>query len=171
MSRITRGALALAAATVLCLGGAGSMAYWQDSAATDAAAFTMGELALDPVGTGEWTVGGEAVASAYRAAPGDTLVFTQDFALVKEGDGLQAGLTLSPGAIVATPETFTAGEATLTGPVASTGPNEWTVTGSGTVSLSLAFTWSKGAAVDNSTQGAVITIDPTTLLIQQEVVS
>ncbi len=89
MNKATKGALAIGAAVVLMLGGAGSLAYWQSTAATDAANFTMGNLAVTANDDAEWTQDGEAIdPETALLIPGDTVTYTQTFDVDATGDGL-----------------------------------------------------------------------------------
>ncbi len=166
MNRIVSGSVALAAAAVLCLGGAGSMASWQASAASaDAVTFTMGtlELATTP---GTWTLDGAAVTDASRPVPGSALSYTQTVTLTLAGDDLAARITLDPGAV--STGAFVPGAVTLSAPAVADGDG-WIVRESGALTLTMAFSWPKGTVVDNAVQGTQITIDASELLVVQEV--
>lgn len=97
MHKAAKGAIAVAAGAVLLMGGAGTLAYWQDSATIDAATVTTGELDVS-VGDGcEWTVahkGAESKplesTSGFRMVPGDTVTCTVAFTTTAVGDNLKA---------------------------------------------------------------------------------
>lgn len=97
MHKAAKGAIAVAAGAALLMGGAGTLAYWQDSATIDAATVTTGELDVS-VGTGcQWTVthkgaGSKTLASTtgFRMVPGDTVTCKVDFTTKSVGDNLKA---------------------------------------------------------------------------------
>lgn len=100
MNKIAKGALAGGVGVALLLGGAGTLAYWNDSASvgTDGT-ITAGQLTIAPdssVTTDGWTVtNGVVVDQAvdladFTAVPGDTLTYTATFEVVAEGDNLVA---------------------------------------------------------------------------------
>lgn len=95
MNKTAKGALAASAAAVLLLGGAGSLAYWSDSATVDGGTVTSGHLQLltDDTNTGctAWTLdGGDPyVEGTTLLVPGDTLTKTCAFTLDAEGAHMQ----------------------------------------------------------------------------------
>lgn len=169
MNRIAQGVIALAAAVVLCLGGAGSMAFWQGTASTTPASFTMGGMSLAQKDAGAWTKNGSALPVGYRAVPGDVLTYTQQFDLTMTGDGLIADVSVEPGAV-----TISAGSGFVltgvdiagtgvTGPAA--GPRR--ASASTVVRVTFTFTWDKGTTIDNSSQNATISIATSVLRATQ----
>jgi len=166
MTRILHGSVALAAAVALCfLGGAGSMASWQSSIATQRATFTTGHLALTTT-PGTWLMNGAAVTPDSRAVPGATLQYTQQFTVDLAGDGLAARVTLDPGAVTA--GAFVPGAVTLSAPAVADGDG-WLVTSSGAMTLTMDFAWPTGDTADDAMQGESITVDASELLMVQEV--
>jgi alternate signal-mediated exported protein len=118
MNKLVKGAIAGAAGIVLLMGGAGSLAYWNDSANAGPSAgsnsITAGTLTVTAVNAGAWTKGfynaagtvvtaPAAVASlaAVRIVPGNRLVYTQSFNVVGTGDDLYFTITSSAGAVTA----------------------------------------------------------------------
>ncbi|MCU1417848.1 MAG: hypothetical protein JWP32_2022 [Schumannella sp.] len=118
MNKLVKGAIAGAAGIVLLMGGAGSLAYWNDSANAGPSAgsnsITAGTLTISAVNAGAWTKGfynaagtvvtaPAAVASlaAVRIVPGNRLVYTQSFNVVGTGDDLYFTITSSAGAVSA----------------------------------------------------------------------
>lgn len=97
MKKTTKGALAAVAAGVLLMGGAGSLAYWSDTATVDGGAITTGELALgDATCDADWAYAvGNAGAgtTATLIVPGDTVAKQCTFTVTATGDNLQATLT------------------------------------------------------------------------------
>lgn len=97
MKKTTKGALAAGAAGVLLLGGAGSLAYWSDSAPIDGGSVTSGTLALsDATCDADW-VYAEGNAGAGTAVtlivPGDTIAKDCTFTVTATGDNLEATLS------------------------------------------------------------------------------
>lgn len=89
MNKALKGALAIGAATALLLGGAGSLAYWQSSASTDAASFTTGTLSVEAHDDAAWTRDGEEIDPEQALLiPGQYIDFTQTFEVNVSGDGL-----------------------------------------------------------------------------------
>lgn len=95
MNKLTKAGIATAAAVALLMGGAGTLAYWNDTADLDGAStITAGQLNVEASGAGAWT--GISDIADYRIVPGDTLTFTQDIVVTAEGDTLVANLVLDP---------------------------------------------------------------------------
>lgn len=100
MNKLTKAGIATAAAVALLMGGAGTLAYWNDTADLDGASvITAGQLDVAASGSGAWS--GIASIADYRIVPGDTLTFTQDIVVTAEGDTLVANLALAPYAVTA----------------------------------------------------------------------
>lgn len=104
MKKMSKGALAAAAAALLLVGGAGTIAFWNDSETVDAGTITAGELALEP---------GEAAATwtdtttdtpiddigDFLVVPGDNLVYEATFVVTAQGDNLEATLEVDESSI------------------------------------------------------------------------
>ncbi len=77
MKKSTKGALAAAAAGVLLLGGAGTLAFWTDTESTPGVTINTGHLDLTDLdcGTG-WALDGGDPYSTQLLVPGDTLTKT-----------------------------------------------------------------------------------------------
>src|SRR4051812_5239895 len=105
MNKLVKGAIAGAAGIVLLMGGAGSLAYWNDSAnagpASGSNTITAGTLTITAANAGTWTkgmynnAGTQTVApatiaslAAVKVVPGNKLVYTQNFNVVGTGDDL-----------------------------------------------------------------------------------
>jgi len=105
MKKTTKGAIAAGAAAVLLLGGAGSLAYWTDSATINGGSFTTGTLGLTLVGcdTG-WTYanGGAAGSPVSLIVPGDAIQKSCTYTIAATGDHISASLT-TPGTVNLTP--------------------------------------------------------------------
>jgi alternate signal-mediated exported protein len=116
MNKLVKGAIAGAAGIVLLMGGAGSLAYWNDSATAGPGAgsnsITAGTLTVTAANAGAWTKGfynaagtqvtapaAVASLSAVRVVPGNRLVFTQNFNVVGTGDDLYFTIGSTAGAV------------------------------------------------------------------------
>lgn len=95
MHKDLKAALAALAGAGLLLGGAGSLAYWNDTGDVPGGTITSGSLALADAGCGDWTLDGGAVFDfgSDTVVPGDTLTRTCDFDISAVGDHLTADLT------------------------------------------------------------------------------
>lgn len=131
MKKLTKGAISAAAASVLLLGGATSLAYWNDAETTPGTVVNSGHLKLDPQTAGQWRLNGEATAynpATQRLVPGDTLTKTATFVVDAQGDYLNAEFTAT------NPAWATGSAAALT--------NELQLTGAYQVSTDNGATWS-----------------------------
>jgi len=82
MKKSTKGAIAAAGASVLLLGGAGTLAFWTDTESTPGATINTGHLDLTDLdcGTG-WTLDGGTAYTTQLLVPGDSLTKTCTAAL------------------------------------------------------------------------------------------
>ncbi|MGE3191926.1 MAG: alternate-type signal peptide domain-containing protein [Microbacteriaceae bacterium] len=118
MNKLVKGAIAGAAGIVLLMGGAGSLAYWNDTAqagpASGSNSITAGTLTITAQNAGTWTkgmynnAGTQTVAPAavanlsnVRIVPGNRLVYTQVFNVVGTGDDLFFTIGSTNGAVTA----------------------------------------------------------------------
>ncbi|MFJ6094909.1 alternate-type signal peptide domain-containing protein [Williamsia muralis] len=98
MNTRIKGAVAAAAAAVLCLGGLGTLAYWNDDESTNGGTVSSGELSLEPPTNVSWfdvTGGGEeAIADieAFLIVPGDEIEYRASVVVNAAGDNLAAEL-------------------------------------------------------------------------------
>jgi alternate signal-mediated exported protein len=114
MNKLVKGSIAGAAGIILLMGGAGSLAYWNDSAAAGPASSTItaGTLTVTAVNGGSWTKGfynasgtlvgsvsGVANLANVRVVPGNRLVYTQQFNVVGIGDDLYFTIGSTAGAV------------------------------------------------------------------------
>jgi alternate signal-mediated exported protein len=93
MNKLLKGSIAGAAGVVLLLGGAGTLAAWNDSAALDASDVTAGTLDIATVGTAT-IAHASSGATVQRIVPGDTIVVNQAVDIDATGDNLRASLTV-----------------------------------------------------------------------------
>ncbi len=92
MKKSTKGAVAAAAAGVLLLGGAGSLAYWTADGTVTGGDITAGDLTLtDGDCDADWTYAGTATV-VDLFVPGDEITKTCTFDLTASGDNLEAEL-------------------------------------------------------------------------------
>ncbi len=188
MNKLTKAAIAVAAGVILLMGGAGSLAYWSDSALSGPTGQTIsaGNLAITAVNAGSWTkafsgtttfTAGNPVAdiTAVRIVPGNRLVYTQTFNVSATGDDLfftvgntansvsgVGGANAALAGLLTTNSSFT-----VTGPaggnvVASGSPNTYKVNTSAGPSV-FTVTWTltlpfNAGVVDNSTKTGVVSL-------------
>lgn len=105
MKKQTKAAAAAGAGAILLLGGAGSLAYWNDSSTAPGAVISSGTLSLsDCTGGGTWTDvnhGGTVIAdiTAFRIVPGDQVSYNCATSITATGNNLTATLTANIGAV------------------------------------------------------------------------
>jgi len=98
MNKLTKGTIAGAAGIVLLLGGAGTFALWNDSAAISGGTVASGTLSFGAVAPGTWkdispdVSGGTGVPidGTFRTVPGDVLAYTSTVVVNATGDNLLA---------------------------------------------------------------------------------
>jgi alternate signal-mediated exported protein len=189
MNKFVTASIAAAAGVALLLGGAGTFATWNASAATAGASISAGNLVVADAGVvGTWTANGSAAPislATYSVAPGDVLTYTKTMKIGAEGDSLQATLALTPASITAADPTsatdqalasYLAANATLTASgagITGTGPTFTVTPGAGTVdqtvTVTVAITFPKGDTVggnNNAMNGAVTLADLAVSLTQ-----
>ena len=93
MNKLVKGSIAAAAGIALLMGGAGSLAYWNDSATVNAGTVTSGVLDVNTGTPGSWS------PSIAKIVPGDTVTYTQQLSLTATGDNLKATVTSNIGTI------------------------------------------------------------------------
>ncbi len=95
MKRTTKGAIAAAAAGVMLLGGAGSLAFWTDEATVEGADINAGYLKLINADCGDdWTLDGGAVYTTQLLVPGDTLTKLCTYEIDAAGEHLTAAFSV-----------------------------------------------------------------------------
>lgn len=175
MNRSTKGALAASAAGALLLGGAGSLAYWNDSGTANGGSITSGTLALsDGTCDASWVYasGSDAGQPVTLIVPGDSVTKTCSFSVSATGDHLSA--TLSAPATLT--YTTTGTPTTLTLNASATydvdGVSTTTVsTTSSTVKATFVVTFPYGDATTENlddTQGITATLDQMTVTLTQD---
>lgn len=106
MNKTTKGSLAAGAAAVLLLGGAGSLAYWTDSATVNAGSVNSGFLTLDDgVCDAGWVYAPGSASEGdpvVNFVPGDVVTKDCTFVIGAEGDNL-AATPVIPASVTITP--------------------------------------------------------------------
>ena len=99
MNKTTKGALAAGAASVLLLGGAGSLAYWTAQGTVTGGTISSGELKLSAPTCDGWTLDGGAVytAGTTKVVPGDSITNTCTYTITASGAHLSADLAVTGG--------------------------------------------------------------------------
>ncbi|MGK9147661.1 alternate-type signal peptide domain-containing protein [Plantibacter flavus] len=186
MHRITKGVIAVVAATALLIGGGGSLAYWQqtDTIADGSLSFGTGELSFEQTGSDVWRLDGVAQTSDDQSTlllvPGRTLSFERQYEITADGDGLSAEITATLGALTATdadapgpdPAAFDGGIVptfTVTGDAIAPSPTDgvYRITGSGTITVVITLAWPFDAETDASTMDQLLRLEATTVTLTQ----
>ena len=182
MNKTTKAAVATATGIVLLMGGAGSLAYWTDTANSGATqTINAGTLAVVAADAGAWTKSFNGGASSsvalgtFLMVPGDKLTYAQTFNITANGQDLlftvgttnpTLGSTVLGGRL--TP-TYTVGTLTSSGATVtpSTTPGTYKVAaanGQGTASITVTWTldWPFGVAgsptADNPAKNGTVTL-------------
>lgn len=186
MNRFTKGSIAIGAAAVLLLGGAGSLAYWQQTETIDgdAQSFRTGQLFMVP-STESWTVNGvtesrDDVAS-WNAVPGTSVSYTRTYDVNTLGENLYATFGASLGGVTATPRTDSSAEPQNFGDVITpsvqisgsgveytTTSNVVNITEPGEVTVTITLNWPYGEAdPTNTTEFQTISMADTIITLTQ----
>ncbi|WP_067432023.1 alternate-type signal peptide domain-containing protein [Nocardioides jensenii] len=153
MKKSTKGSIAAAAAAVLLMGGAGSLAYWSDSADVDGGSVTAGSLDLSNMTCAPtWTEGADT--DVQLIVPGDTITKQCTGTITMTGDHISADVTLDDASVATAEAAFnlpaTAGDAVdITAGLTGGG----TVSSSGPISVTITVDWPYGSVADNDAQG------------------
>jgi alternate signal-mediated exported protein len=101
MKRILTGSIAGATGIALLLGGAGTFALWNSSAAIAGAPLTAGTLTVETEDVVFWTdqYGTEINMQSYKIVPGDVLTYTSFLDVTVRGDNLHARIAVDHGSI------------------------------------------------------------------------
>lgn len=98
MNKFAKGSLAAGAGLVLLLGGAGTLAYWNDSAQLAGGTINTGSLTLDQSSDAE--SGWDQDITTW--VPGDKATYTTTLTLEAEGDHIEGNIVLEPTSIAFT---------------------------------------------------------------------
>ncbi len=177
MNKFVKGSIAAAAATVLLLGGAGSLAYWNSSANLADYTVSTGTLQLT-AGTELWT--GAATAGTGAWVPGDSATYNTTLTLVAGGTNIRGTIALDQGSIAVSPTgrdnpleiafaVDTAAAVTPAGAALAFAAGELTFDGAGTYTIPVTVTadFPFGAAVDNDSQSLSVNLDNVTFTATQ----
>jgi alternate signal-mediated exported protein len=164
MKNATKAVIAGVAGLALLTGGAGSLAYWNDTKAGSSVTIQSGTLSLGTIADGSWTLQQNSsdlpngttasgttpyVGGTTLIVPGDTLTQTVSVPVTITGTDNKARITVSG----ATSGTGTALAAVLTPTISVAGGGTTAlVTTSGNVSVKVTITFPWGTAVDNTTK-------------------
>jgi alternate signal-mediated exported protein len=178
MNKFTKASIATGAGIVLLLGGAGTLAYWNDSAEVGAGSITAGTLAIDSVAAGNWyeasDLGTPIDPDTFLVVPGDSLVYIESFEVTATGDNLEASIVADASDIDtgAWGADLTASTALSIGgaAVSSIDSDNDGATVEVRVTLSFDFDSTLGAdaPVNNGTQGAVVNFDDLAIVVTQQ---
>ncbi len=177
MNKTTKGTIAIAAGITLLLGGAGSLAYWQETANVAAASVSTGQLHVT-VGTGTtWEVKKSGAStytaianiSTFKMVPGDSVRYTVPFSTLAEGDNLVANATVAFGGTTNLPSEVTASTSGTYNSAAFAGSTFAVVKGSSAVNGSLVFTldWPFGTVGNTVGMSQTINLAATTVTVKQ----
>lgn len=179
MKKTIKGALAAAAGGVLLLGGAGSLAYWTNSATLPAGSATSGFMTLTAGACGpNWVYanGSNVGATVVHFVPGDQISKACTFTIGASGDNLQFSPTIpSTVAITPTPAaptfmaTVAATYALPSGPLAAT--DKLTQANNGnvlTATIKVTFPYGNATTVNaNDTENVTAALDNLTVTLTQ----
>lgn len=193
MKKSTKGAFAAAAAGVLLVGGAGSLAFWNDTFTVGAGTINSGHLTLDdttvgPIaGTGDdgcgaalWTLDSAGGATAFDQAtdkivPGDVLTKVCTYKISASGNHLSADLTTSGAVLTDTSTTpkqlappVTKSSSFIIGLGSAT--NTATITSANnnnTLTATIKLTFPYGAVSDNTSQDGSLNLTNYVVLATQ----
>ncbi len=148
MNKLTKAAIAGAAGIALLLGGAGSLAYWNDSVAMTGAQIDSGSLDVS-IDSGSW-----AGAPAGKWVPGDSATFTGKVKVTAVGTNFKGKLTadtsaLTGGNLLAQALVV---NTTITPQAGISAAGVISAPGTYTVDVVVSVSFPFGTAVDNSTQ-------------------
>lgn len=101
MKKSTKGLVAAGAATVLLMGGAGTLAYWTADTDVDAGDLEAGSISLESLACDGFVHSDGSPVTLI--VPGDVVTNDCDVTLVLEGDNIGADLTIDPASIPAGP--------------------------------------------------------------------
>lgn len=160
MNKFAKGAVAAGAATLLLLGGAGTLAYWNDTATLQGSNITAGDLKLTAA-AGSWA------PAITTWVPGDTSSYTTNLTLTATGDHMRGEITMDASSITVTPTAaanqFTvkveAATAPLTNVTFDAATQKFTIAGPTTgtfpVKITVEFPYTNGTEQNASKNAAV----------------
>jgi alternate signal-mediated exported protein len=93
VNKFLKSSLATTAGVALLLGGAGTLALWNDTAGINAGTVTSGVLDVTNASAGSWD------KTIAKIVPGDTITYTDELQLTATGDNLKATVVSNIAAI------------------------------------------------------------------------
>ncbi len=93
MNKLTKAGIATAAGIALLMGGAGTLAFWNDQAELAGGTVNTGHLTLTSNGDGAWDEDLDFIV------PGDTVTYTETLELEVEGDNIKVDIAADTGAL------------------------------------------------------------------------
>lgn len=102
MQKTTKAVIAVGAATVLMLGGGGSLAFWQKSVDSSATTFQTGYMSMDSQSK-SWSVNGVPAPdlSGITIVPGDVIVYEERIRVEGSGSNLHLAADVALGGMTA----------------------------------------------------------------------
>lgn len=165
MKKTTKGSLAAGAAAVLLLGGASTLAFWNDTATVNGGTLSSGSIELGAVTCAGWKHT-EDDSAVTKIVPGDNVYQECATNLTLVGDHIGATLTIDPasmptGALADELVASVALQDSLGAPISS-------VTGEGTTAVTAVITVDfDGPTGTNASQTGLATLDALTLTAVQ----
>lgn len=160
MNKLTKGSIAAGVGVVLLLGGAGSLAYWNDNAGLTGANISTGELTLN-ADECSWS------QNLDLWVPGDEASCETVIELVAAGDNVQGLVAINSDSITVTPAEaadqfdidFVMGAASVSGGDGQFDHESGTFAGTGTysipVTITVSFPYEEGSE-QNASQNAAV---------------
>jgi alternate signal-mediated exported protein len=157
MNKLVKGSIAGAAGIALLLGGAGTLALWNDSADIEDTTVSSGTLTIETAGITAEFADGTPFTSSTLIVPGDTVNLVQEVTIDAVGDTMLVKLGVDAGPITAIPDvnfSFTAETAAgaFTGDLdemtAAEAESITSVVMTGTFPASLTGTTAQGMTID-----------------------
>lgn len=171
MNKYAKGSIAAGAAVLLLLGGAGTLAFWNDQANLTGANIAAGELTLDATAC-DWD--GDDIA---LWVPGDSASCEAELTLEAKGDNIKGVLAIDDSGIVVDPVAaadqfdidLTAGAATVVGGPGVFNPVAMTFTGAGTYTIPVTVTidFEFRASEQNISQNATVELGDVEFTVTQ----
>lgn len=155
MKNSTKAAIATGAAAVLLLGGAGTLAYWNDTDVVDGGTLTAGDLDLNDVTCdADWVEDGDTIT---LLVPGDTVTKECTGTLTLSGEHIGATVDLDDTSVADAEDAFniatTSGDAVDISAVLTEPAADITEPGTHDITVTITVDWPIGASVDNDAKG------------------
>jgi alternate signal-mediated exported protein len=166
MNKSTKGAVAAAAAGILLVGGAGTLAYWNATGTVQGGAINSGRLALINPGPQSWELNGAPADGTVVLVPGDELVFSGSYEIDAAGDNLEASVGVTGGAESGGLAPFV--DTTVDASIAGTPVTAITEANDGdTVDVRATIDFPFGTTADNASQDQTLDLSDITITLTQ----